>query len=821
LENKEGIQPESMKPLSGSPPQHGHAAPPTSTEVDDDGPQEEQGFFTSFNMGVMGVMFCLLVFILYKFLFIEIWSIAKAVLGLSFVIFIHELGHFMAAKWCGVNVTTFSIGFGPAIPGCHFTWGETTYKLAILPLGGYVQMVGQVDGDEATDDNDDPRSYRKKTVPQRMLIISAGVIMNAILAVCCFIAIYQGPGKDHAAAVINIVDTSAPAFQKGLQTGGDIIKIDAVENPTFSDFTQMVINTTDHDQIDMTYRTYLKGDPKTFTTKIEPRMDENDQKPIIGVAPPPKLHLVKKLGLQEGPYYAGTKAADAKFEFGDVIIAMTDADDSKQKDAKTYDPARVTKLPDDPRYPNHDQCDYFEFMRRVQLLADKEIVVLVRRKIGEDEKGAKTVEVPLTVAPMYRLHLGVVMKIGPVLAIRENSPAAGKVRTANAKEKLEADWIEAVSVKDADGTEIVWRDKPDEKTEERRLDPERLPQELRRWSDRLDLAEATGRLKSVEVKERRKVTLHLRRHAAPGGEQYKKEIEVLDWDPYWRFDRAAPISLNAPMAIPELGLAYQIKTVVDTVTNPNSPFKKGDVIKNFRYEVDGFEEETPWLRQALSQMFPYLKNDSTDVKVKYMNEDLKEGQWAQSSFQVFQQPYKFKKLFFRIERDKEINEIEVPIELDTSSPLIDRGWHFARDMRRVTASDPLHAIALGAIDTKNRMTEIFLNLRGMVLGRISLKNLGGPLTIAYATYRFAGMDFADFTFFLGLISINLAVVNFLPIPVLDGGHMVFLIYEGIRKKPASESVRVVATYVGLGMIAMLMIFVLSLDALRLFFNSSG
>src|SRR5262249_24108107 len=108
----------------------------------------------------------------------------KVAIGLGLVIFLHELGHFLAAKWCDVHGTTFSIGFGSAIPGCSFKWGETTYKLAIVPLGGYVQMVGQVDGDESSDGSeDDPRSFRNKSVGQRMLIISAGVIMNVILAV--------------------------------------------------------------------------------------------------------------------------------------------------------------------------------------------------------------------------------------------------------------------------------------------------------------------------------------------------------------------------------------------------------------------------------------------------------------------------------------------------------------------------------------------------------------------------------------------------------------------------------------------------------------
>lgn len=70
---------------------------------------------------------------------------------------------------------------------------------------------------------------------------------------------------------------------------------------------------------------------------------------------------------------------------------------------------------------------------------------------------------------------------------------------------------------------------------------------------------------------------------------------------------------------------------------------------------------------------------------------------------------------------------------------------------------------------------------------------------------------------MGLISINLAVVNFLPIPILDGGHMVFLIYEKIRGRPASEMFRVVATYIGLAMIGCLMLFVLYLDFRRWIF----
>src|SRR5437667_31418 len=156
------------------------------------------------------------------------------VVGLGLIIFIHELGHFLVAKWCDVHVTTFSVGFGPALPFCSWTRGETTYKLAMFPLGGYVQMVGQVDGDETADGNeDDPRSYKNKTVWQRMAIISAGVIMNVLLAIVCFIIVFQGPGKDRQAAVVAAVDTGAPASIHGVRTGAVIEQIGDIQHPYF------------------------------------------------------------------------------------------------------------------------------------------------------------------------------------------------------------------------------------------------------------------------------------------------------------------------------------------------------------------------------------------------------------------------------------------------------------------------------------------------------------------------------------------------------------------------------------------------------------
>jgi regulator of sigma E protease len=98
-----------------------------------------------------------------------------------------------------------------------------------------------------------------------------------------------------------------------------------------------------------------------------------------------------------------------------------------------------------------------------------------------------------------------------------------------------------------------------------------------------------------------------------------------------------------------------------------------------------------------------------------------------------------------------------------------------------------------------------------------VKLISGPITLARLSYLFAGEDIWTLLLFLGLISINLAVVNFLPIPVLDGGHMVFLIYEGLRGKPPPVAVQAGLTYLGLGLVLTLMLWAVGRDLWWVFF----
>ncbi len=166
----------------------------------------------------------------------KIGMFALFFVGLSLVIFVHELGHFLVAKWCDVRVEKFAIGFGKELAG--FTRGETRYALNALPLGGYVKMLGQEDfavdktGELVVKEN--PRSYSNKPVGQRMMIVSAGVFMNVVFAAVFFMIAFM-IGMDVIPAKVGLVLPDKPAFRAGIRPGDRIVSIDGHPTREWSD----------------------------------------------------------------------------------------------------------------------------------------------------------------------------------------------------------------------------------------------------------------------------------------------------------------------------------------------------------------------------------------------------------------------------------------------------------------------------------------------------------------------------------------------------------------------------------------------------------
>jgi regulator of sigma E protease len=253
--------------------------------------------------------------------------------------------------------------------------------------------------------------------------------------------------------------------------------------------------------------------------------------------------------------------------------------------------------------------------------------------------------------------------------------------------------------------------------------------------------------------------------------------------------------MGSPMPIAGLGLAYRIDNVVEAVDTDiqKGDFKRGDLIKGVR-----FNEPQEEFGKFAPGRWDKLDPDS----------------WAM----VFSalQHVTSKNLSLRIERDNKDIEVDVAATEDRTWPALDRGLLLSRDQRLHKADSLLGAIGMGFRDTEQSVMQIYLNLQAIFTGRVSVKSVGGPILIATTAYAIANEDIYRFLRFLGMISVNLAVINFLPIPILDGGHMVFLIYEKLRGAPASENIRAAATYAGLFLILALMAFVWWIDLSRWF-----
>src|SRR5438067_288290 len=147
--------------------------------------------------------------------------VAFAVL-ISVIVFFHELGHLLVGKWLGVKAVRFSIGFGPRLAGFH--WGETEYRISLLPLGGYVKFAGDNPLEELPPE-DRGRGFLEQPPRKKAAIAFAGPAANFLLALILYFAVNAAPHRDIASAV-GYVKPGSPAAQAGVQYGDRIVAVD-------------------------------------------------------------------------------------------------------------------------------------------------------------------------------------------------------------------------------------------------------------------------------------------------------------------------------------------------------------------------------------------------------------------------------------------------------------------------------------------------------------------------------------------------------------------------------------------------------------------
>ena len=293
----------------------------------------------------------------------------------------------------------------------------------------------------------------------------------------------------------------------------------------------------------------------------------------------------------------------------------------------------------------------------------------------------------------------------------------------------------------------------------------------------------------------KEVKVTVSRPSDGGADKLVELIIVPDDVPGW-LER--PLKKDVPLSIGSIGVAYHLTTQVLKVEE-GSPAAEAGIKQNSRITYMKLVKPAE------------VKRDSFKDDVIELDFTKKERNWAAAFWYMQQAP--LRNVVLTVSNDGETKDIKLtPIRDEKQNwycPM--RGFLVSGLMVERKADDWGSAFSMGYVQAKKTVLQIYLTLHSLFGGRLSVKELHGPIGIARVAYEVAKLGWSKLLLFLGFLSINLAILNFLPIPVLDGGHMVFLCWEAVTRKRPSERVLVAATYCGMAFVLGLMVLVLYLD----------
>jgi regulator of sigma E protease len=232
-------------------------------------------------------------------------SILLAALGIGLLIFLHELGHFLAARLAGVRVEVFSLGFGPRLWGRR--WGDTDFRLSAVPFGGYVMVAGQ---DPSDDRYPEEECLYAKSIGQRALFWSGGVLMNVLVALVLFPIVFRA-GVDFQAPIVGRIDFGGAAWEAGLQHGDRIV---AVGDKSVLSFENLAVEIALAGGKPLPLRV-TRGETTTTVTVL-PQWNSGGGRYDLGIGPP----AVDELPRLEVD--ADSAAAAAGLQTGDELLAV-------------------------------------------------------------------------------------------------------------------------------------------------------------------------------------------------------------------------------------------------------------------------------------------------------------------------------------------------------------------------------------------------------------------------------------------------------------------------------------------------------------------
>lgn len=708
------------------------------------------------------------------------YNILLIIVGFGALIFFHELGHFFAAKWAGIRTEAFAIGMGPVVCSwrkgiglalgstrrkaiarfgksaddfsdaelARHGVGETEYSLRWVPIGGFVKMLGQEDlKPEAV--SEDPRSYNTCPIGKRMIVVSAGVIMNVLLAMVLFIWAFMVGVRFDAPVVGDVYDTMPAATTRadnaevlgihtvGLEPGDVVTHIDGKPARTFADLHIASAMSRPGSQITLTVQ--RAGCPEPLLFAMTPRVDAATGLLSIGAVSGSSTTLIRKDSRQ-------LRVIDLLDEIG-------------------LSPAGVTLGMQLVSAAGAPISTYEQFQARVAA-GDGRPVPTVWQAVAEDGSSAgPPVEVPLDVVPQYQIlrypelapdgmreferGLFGLVPLPKITIVDEGSPNAEILRPG--------DVLLRAGSRDAIRFQQFSR-------EIRRHAGQTLPITVLR----------DGKEQTVEAAVNRQGRLSV----VLG---YAWQTPII----------AEPLSRVALPVSDEDG-----KEVVETA---NTPVASLNLLPRDRVESVNDTPVKDWasLREALRQHTAAQAGQGMGAEVELAVIHPTPGHERETLT-----------LSLSAGQVADLHALTWQSELPS--------YAFQPIYTVLSAGgDPLTAIAMGFRETHKLIVMTYLTIDRLFRGSVGVEQLRGPVGIVDLGAKILPKGFMYFIFFLGMISVNLAVINFLPLPIVDGGLFLFLVYEKIRGRPPSIQFQNVATIVGICLIGGLLVVTFYNDIVRL------